>query len=147
MSFYECVFIVRQDVPATQVEALTNGFVETLTGLQGKVAKVEPWGLRPLAYPIKKNKTGHYVLLNVDAPAAAVAELERQMRLHEDVLRFLTVKVDELEAGPSVVVRREEREERNDRGGSFGGDRGGRSTFRRPPSPVASTPESSGEQA
>jgi small subunit ribosomal protein S6 len=111
--FYENVFISRQDLAPQQAEALATTFTEVVTAQGGTVAKTEYWGLRNLTYSIKKNRKGHFTLLNLDAPAAAIAELERQMRLHEDVLRFLTVRVDALEEGPSAMLqRREERAER-----------------------------------
>src|SRR6202030_3245322 len=103
------------DIPAAQVETLTASFAEIMTANGGKVEKTEQWGLRNLAYKINKNKKGHYVLFNLDAPPAAVLELERNMRINEDVLRFLTVRVDELEAGPSAVLQNRGRDER-DRG-------------------------------
>jgi len=115
MPYYESIFIARQDIPSTQVEALTSQFADIVKANGGEVKKTEQWGLRNLAYRIRKNKKGHYVMFNLDAPATAVAEMERNMRLHEDILRFLTVKVDELEEGPSVMMRRDEREERGDR--------------------------------
>src|SRR5579862_687105 len=123
MPFYESVFIVRQDVPAPQVETLTTTFAELVTANGGKVEKTEQWGLRNLAYRINKNKKGHYVMFNLDAPHEAVTELERNMRINEDVLRFLTVRVEELEVGPSAMLRKDERAER-----PFGdrGDRGDR---------------------
>jgi small subunit ribosomal protein S6 len=106
LALYENVFIARQDVPATQVEALTNQFTELVTGLGGTVPKKEYWGLRSLTFRIKKNRKGHYTLLNIDAPPAAVKELERTMSINEDILRYLTVRVDELEEGPSAVMLR-----------------------------------------
>lgn len=106
MAFYENVFIARQDVPATQVETLTNQFTELVTSLGGTVPKKEYWGLRSLTFRIKKNRKGHYTLLNIDAPPAAVKELERTMSINEDILRYLTVRVDELEEGPSAVMLR-----------------------------------------
>ena len=106
MALYENVFIARQDVPTTQVEALTTQFSELVTGLGGTVSKKEYWGLRSLTYRIKKNRKGHYTLLNIDAPPAAVKELERTMSINEDIIRFLTVRVDELEEGPSAVMLR-----------------------------------------
>ena len=112
MPLYECVFIIRQDIPATQVETLTSGFADIVRAQGGKVEKTEQWGLRNLTYRIKKNKKGHYVMFNLDASPAAVAELERTMRLNEDVLRFLTVRVEELETGPSAMMRKDERAER-----------------------------------
>ena len=95
MALYENVFIARQDVPTTQVETLTTQFAELVTGLGGTVSKKEYWGLRSLTYRIKKNRKGHYTLLNLDAPPAAIKELERTMSINEDIIRFLTVRVDE----------------------------------------------------
>ena len=106
MALYENVFIARQDVPTTQVETLTNQFAELVTGLGGTVSKKEYWGLRSLTYRIKKNRKGHYTLLNIDAPSAAVKEMERTMSINEDIIRFLTVRVDALEEGPSAVMLR-----------------------------------------
>lgn len=131
MPYYENVFIARQDISATQVDSLADAFTATIEGLGGKVAKREYWGLRNLAYKVKKNRKGHYVLLNLDAPAEAVHEMERLMRINEDVLRYLTVRVDELEEGPSAMAQgrgvREERHRRGDRGSSprFGDDDAG----------------------
>lgn len=105
MAFYEHVFIARQDVSTAQVESITADFSKVIEENGGKVAKNEYWGLKTLAYRIKKNRKGHYVLLNLDAPYAAVAEMERQARLNEDVLRFMTVRMEELENGPSIVLR------------------------------------------
>jgi small subunit ribosomal protein S6 len=122
MSFYENVFIARQDVTSTQVEALTELFAGVITANGGNVTKREYWGLKNLTYKIKKNRKGHYMLLNIDAPAAAVIEMERQMRIHEDVLRQLTVKVEALEEGPSAMLQSKGRD-RDDRG--FGRDRDG----------------------
>jgi small subunit ribosomal protein S6 len=114
MPFYESVFIARQDISPAQAEALADTFTGILKERGGDVTKREYWGLRSISYRIKKNRKGHYILLNVDAPPAAVQEMERNMRLNEDVLRFMTVRVDELEAGPSMMMQR--REERSDRG-------------------------------
>ncbi len=105
MSLYETVYIARQDIAAPQVEALTEIFKSIITDQGGSVEKVESWGLRTLAYRVKKNRKGHYVLMNLDAPAAAISEMERQMRIHEDVLRYLTIRVDEHETEPSVMMR------------------------------------------
>ncbi len=139
MPYYESVFIARQDLTSAQVDAMAAEFAEIVRKNGGQVTKTEPWGLRTLAYRIKKNRKGHYVLFNLDAPAAAVLELERNMRLNEDVLRFLTVKVEELEAGPSAILRRDERDEqrgdRPERG--FGGPR--RDGSGRPPRHTEST--------
>jgi small subunit ribosomal protein S6 len=115
MPLYESVLIARQDISSTQAEALTDTFSEIVTNQGGTVSKKEYWGLRNLAYRIKKNRKGHYTLLNIDAPAAAINEMERNIRLNEDVLRYLTIRVDELEEGPSAILR--SREERGTRGG------------------------------
>jgi small subunit ribosomal protein S6 len=123
MALYENVFIARQDVPATQVETLTNQFAELVTAQGGTISKKEYWGLRSLAFRIKKNRKGHYTLLNIDAPPAAVKELERTMSINEDIIRFLTVRVDELEEGPSAVMQRSS--EKADRPNGDRGDRGG----------------------
>ncbi len=122
MPAYESVFIARQDVGSSQVDALTDNFAEIIEQGGGKVSKREYWGLRNLAYRIKKNRKGHYVLMNIDAPAPAVLEMERLMRLNEDILRFMTLRVDELEEGPSVMMqKREERRERRGRDGDGDG--------------------------
>lgn len=129
MSLYECVFITRQDIAAPQVDAISDEMAAVVTGLGGQVSKKEYWGLRNIAYRIKKNRKGHYVLFNIDAPSDAVKEMERQMSLNEDVLRYLTVRVEELEEGPScVMVSKNQRDERPRReGGRDGGPRGPRS--------------------
>src|SRR5260370_27624470 len=106
MALYENVFIARQDVPATQVETLTTQFSELVTAQGGTVSKKEYWGLRSLAFRMKKNRKGHYTLLNIDAPPAAVKELERTMSINEDIIRFLTIRVAALEYGPSAVTER-----------------------------------------
>ena len=115
MPLYENVFIARQDISAAQVEALADGFTTLVTENGGQVSKREYWGLRNIAYRIKKNRKGHYVLLNLDAPPAAVNELERNMRINEDVLRYLTVRVEALEEGPSAVMQSRGRGEERDR--------------------------------
>ena len=124
MALYENVFIARQDVPTTQVETLTTQFSELVTGLGGTVSKKEYWGLRSLTYRIKKNRKGHYTLLNIDAPPAAIKELERTMSINEDIIRYLTVRVDELEEAPSAIMVRSA--EKADRPGGDRGDRGDR---------------------
>jgi len=129
MALYENVFIARQDVPTTQVEALTKQFTDLVTAQGGTVSKNEYWGLRSLTFRIKKNRKGHYTLLNIDAPPAAVKELERTMSINEDIIRYLTVRVDKLEEGPSAVMQRSS--EKADRPASDRGDRGGWSD--RPP--------------
>jgi small subunit ribosomal protein S6 len=132
MPLYEHVFLARQDLAQAQVDALAENATKILTDNGGTVAKTENWGLRGLAYRIAKNRKAHYVMLDVDAPPAAIAELERQTNINEDVIRFLTIRVDELEKGPSAMRRRSERDrgERGDRGdrGERGprGDRGDR---------------------
>ncbi len=105
MPLYEHVFIARQDISSAQVDGLTESFSAIVDKLGGKVEKTEYWGLRTLAYRIKKNRKGHYVLFNLDAPAEAVLELERNLRLNEDILRYLTIRVEELEEGPSAIMR------------------------------------------
>ena len=120
MPYYECVFIARQDIAGPQVDALTDAFAGVIAEHGGQVSKREYWGLRNITYRIKKNRKGHYVLMNIDAPSAAVKEMERQMSINEDILRVLTVRVEELEEGPSAVMQsknqREDRPRRDDRG-------------------------------
>lgn len=130
MAFYECVFIARQDITSTQVDNLVESFTQILQDNGGQVASKEYWGLRTLAYKIKKNRKGHYVMMNVEAPAPAILEMERNMGISEDVIRYLTVKVDQLGTEPSAMMQ--QRGGRDDRpgrrgGGRFGdrGDRGG----------------------
>ena len=147
MALYEHVFLARQDVTAQQVETLTEQLKSIITAGGGKIAKSEYWGIKSLAYRVKKNRRAHFTLLNIDAPAAAVAEMERQMRINEDVIRLLTVRVEEHEEGPSAMLRKREDSDRDDRGergerrgggGRFdrerggGGDRGGRFSGRTP---------------
>jgi small subunit ribosomal protein S6 len=145
MPLYEHTFLARQDVTQAQVEALMKEFQGVVEEGQGKVSKQEYWGLKNLAFKIKKNRKAHYAFFNIEAPSAAVAEMERRMGLNTDVIRFMTIRVDELEADPSVQMRKQDRDERGDRGfggrggsgrgdrGGFGGREGG-STFRsRPP--------------
>lgn len=116
MSLYECVFIARQDISAPQVEALTEELSNIIVQGGGTVSKKEYWGLRNIAYRVKKNRKGHYVLLNIDAPSAAVKEMERQMSINEDVLRTLTLRVEELEEGPSAILQSKSRDDRPRRG-------------------------------
>jgi len=104
MPFYECVFITRQDISANEVDKLADNFADIISAEGGKVTKRENWGLRQLAYRIQKNRKGHYVLFNIDAPSSAVKEMERQMRINENLLRFMTVRVEALEEGPSVMM-------------------------------------------
>ena len=116
MPLYEHTVIARPDLSAQQAQALADQFGQVLTEQGGTVAKVEYWGLRNLSYRVKKNRKGHYLHLNIDAPAPAMAELERTQRINEDVLRYLTVRVDKLEEGPSAVMQaKSSREERGRR--------------------------------
>ncbi|HUX78218.1 MAG TPA: 30S ribosomal protein S6 [Alphaproteobacteria bacterium] len=112
MSFYETVFVARQELSAAQVEAMAAHLTEVLTQGKGDVTKTEFCGLRTLAYSIKKNRKGHYVLFNIDAPPQAVMEMERQMRLNEDILRFLTLKVDKLDPEPSHLMQSKQNRDR-----------------------------------
>ena len=112
MPLYEHVFLARQDLSQAQVDALAATATEIVETNKGKVTKTETWGLKSLAYKIKRNRKAHYVMLNIDAPAGVVAELERQTSINEDVIRFLTIRVDELEEGPSAQMRKSDRERR-----------------------------------
>ena len=112
MALYEHLLIARQDISAQQVDALATHLKTIIEGEGGRVEKQEYWGLRSLAYRIKKNRKGHYVLLNINSPAKAVQELERQIKINEDVLRFITVKVDQFEQSNSKTARRESERER-----------------------------------
>src|SRR6476660_6828081 len=103
MPLYEHVFLARQDVSSQQADALVAQFQTVIAHNGGKIAQIEPWGLKSLSVRIRKNRKAYFTLLNIDAPPAAVAEMERQQRLNEDVLRVLTVKVDELEEDPSMM--------------------------------------------
>ena len=125
MAFYETVFIARQDISAAQVEAMADSFGQVIQEQGGKVENREYWGLRNLSYRIKKNRKGHYVLLNIDAKGPAVSELERIMRINEDVLRYLTVRVEALETGPSAMMQARARGEERERGRRGYGDRYG----------------------
>jgi len=124
MPLYESVVIARQDIATTQVDTLADELTNILTEGGGKVTKRENWGLRSLTYRIKKNRKGHYVFFNIDAPPAAINEYERRMRINEDVLRYLTVRVETLEEGQSAVLINKDRPA--ERTGFFGGPGGGR---------------------
>ena len=124
MPLYEHVYLARQDVSAQQVEDLTKQFTSVIEGLGGKVTKNEYWGVKSLNFRIRKNRKAHFTLLNVDAPPAALTEVERQQRINEDVLRYLTIRVDELEEGPSAMMRKVERDRERDERGGFGGGGG-----------------------
>ncbi|MBO6827652.1 MAG: 30S ribosomal protein S6 [Sneathiella sp.] len=115
MPLYETVFIARQDISSQQVETLTEQMSEFISAGEGTVAKVENWGLRNLAYKINKNRKGHYVLMNIDAPIPAVKEMERNLQLNEDILRFMTIRVEELEEGDSAMLQSKGRPGRRDR--------------------------------
>ena len=104
MPYYEHVFIARQDISSAQVEAITEEMAEIITEDGGTIARREYWGLRSFAYRIKKNRKGHYIMFNLDAPSDAIQEMERNLRLHEDVLRYITIRVDELRAEPSPMA-------------------------------------------
>ena len=110
MPLYEHVFLARQDLSQAQVDTLAAAASEIVEANQGKVVKTESWGLRSLAYKIKKNRKAHFVMLHLDAPAGVVAELERQTAINEDIIRYMTVRVDEHEAGPSAMMRKNERD-------------------------------------
>jgi small subunit ribosomal protein S6 len=149
MPLYESVFIARQDLTPAQVETLSGTVTDLIKNQGGKVTKTEQWGLKSLAYRIKKNKKGHYVLMNIDGPAAAISEMERTMRINEDVLRYLTIRVDQHEEEPSIMLRKRDEDPREGSGGfggrgGFGGSRDGG----RPMRPRGPREESNeGEQA
>lgn len=123
MPLYEHVYLARQDLSVPQVEELTAQYTGVIEQMGGKVAKNEYWGVKSLAFRMRKNRKAHMTLLNIDAPPAALAEIERQQRLSEDVLRYLTIRVEAHEEGPSAMMRKSDRD-RDDRGDR--GDRGGR---------------------
>ena len=153
MPLYEHVFLARQDVSGQQVDTLVEQLRSVIEQGGGKISKVETWGLKSLSYRIRKNRKAHYTLMNIDAPPAAVAEMERQERLNEDVIRTLTIKVDELEEGVSAMMQKRDRDDRGDRAGRFGDrDRGGggnrfgdRDRGDRPPRPRRDEGEGSGD--
>ena len=115
MPFYEHIIISRPDISPQQVDELIEGITALITEKGGKVGKVEYWGLRNLAYRINKTRKGHYSLINIDAPAAAVHEMERLQRINENVMRYMTIAVEELEEGPSPILARRERDEKKQR--------------------------------
>ena len=133
MSLYENIFIARQDISGAQVDALADTLTQLVTDNGGEIKKREYWGLRNLAYRMRKNRKGHYVLFNIDAPPAAIAELERTMRINEDVIRYLTIRVDALDEGPSVIMQsRGSRDDRQRRDRERYGD-GREGVAERPP--------------
>jgi len=126
MPLYEHVFLARQDASTQQVDELTTQVTGIVEQGGGKVTKTENWGVRSLTYRMNKNRKAHFVLMNIDAPSAVVTEIERQERINEDVIRYLTVRVEEHEEGPSAMMRKADRDrKRDDRGGGFRGDRDG----------------------
>lgn len=127
MALYESVFLARQDISNAQVDQLADQFSEIITNMGGTIAKREYWGVRKLAYRIKKNRKAHYVLFNIDAPSDAVLEMERNMRLNEDILRYLTLRIEEVDEAPSVIMQA-----KFDRPGGRS-DRGDRRRDDRPP--------------
>jgi small subunit ribosomal protein S6 len=122
MALYEHIYLARQDISAQQADALTARFKAVIESFGGKIEKVEYWGVRSLAYRIKKNRKAHFSLLSIDAPPAALVEMERQMGINEDVIRFMTVRVEALESGPSAMMRKRDDDDRGDRHDR--GDRG-----------------------
>ena len=116
MAIYECVYIARQELTAAQAEQLSKDFTKIVSSNSGEIKRQEYWGLRNLAYKIRKNRKGHYTMFHIDAPSSTIEELERNMRLNEDILRYLTVKIDNLPEGPSVMMTaRPDRPRRTDR--------------------------------
>ena len=115
MPLYEHIFMARQDVTPQQVEAMVDQYKGVIEQNGGTIDKTEMWGVKSLAYRIKKNRKAHFTMFNLNAPAPAVAEMERQMRINEDILRFMTIKVEELETEPSVMMQKRDRDERKDR--------------------------------
>ncbi|HEX2556193.1 MAG TPA: 30S ribosomal protein S6 [Microvirga sp.] len=128
MPLYEHVFMARQDVTPQQVEGMVDQYRGVIEANGGTIEKTEMWGVKSLAYRINKNRKAHFTLFNLSAPAAAVAEMERQMRINEDILRFMTIRVETLESDPSVMMQKRDRDERKERerrerdGGGFGGN-------------------------
>ena len=146
MSLYEHVFLARQDISAQAVETLTKEFSDIITEAGGKITKTEYWGLKTLAYKMKKSRKAHYTLMNIDADHAAVAEMERRMGLSTDVIRHMTIRVDEHETEPSAQMRKSDRDDRHGRGGrggGRGGDRGGDRGPRTPRPPRSEAPAAS----
>ncbi|MEQ8450554.1 MAG: 30S ribosomal protein S6 [Nitratireductor sp.] len=128
MALYEHVFLARQDLSQQQIDALVEQYKGVVEANGGSIGRVENWGLKSLTYRIKKNRKAYFTLMDLTAPAAAVNEMERQMGLSEDVLRFMTIRVDAHEEGPSAMMQKRDRDDRGDRFGGRGdrGDRGPR---------------------
>ncbi len=143
MALYEHIYLARQDISAQQVDALTARFKAVIESFGGKVEKLEYWGVKSLAYRIKKNRKAHFSLLNIDAPPAALTEMERQMGINEDIIRFMTIRAEALEQGQSAMLRkrddddRGERPERGERGRGPRSDRGERGPRRQRDDAVA----------
>lgn len=112
MALYEHIFLARQDIAAQQVDALVQQYKGVIETFGGNVGRIENWGLRSLTYRIKKNRKAHYVLMDIDAPAPAIHEVERQMRINEDVLRYMTITVEKHEDGPSAMLQKRDRDDR-----------------------------------
>ncbi|MGD9740196.1 MAG: 30S ribosomal protein S6 [Bauldia sp.] len=123
MALYEHVFLARQDMSSQQVEALIEQMKTVIADNGGTVGKIEAWGLKSISFRIRKNRKAHYTLMNIDAPPAAVAEMERQLGINEDVLRYLTIRVEEHETEPSAMMQKRDRGDRDDRPGGGRGDR------------------------
>ncbi len=132
MALYEHIFMVRQDVSGAQVDTLTQQFKSILEENQGSIGKSEYWGVRPLAYRVKKNRKAHYTLMNLDAPPEAVKEMERQMSINDDVIRFMTIRVDEHDEQPSVQMRSGRGRDRDERGPRDRDNRGPRDRDAKP---------------
>ena len=113
MALYESVIIGRQDLTTSQFETIVNEFISVIESLKGTIQKKESWGLRNLAYKINKNRKGHYMLLNIDAPADAIVEYERLMRLHEDIIRFLTMRIKSVDEKPSPLMSNKNDRQKN----------------------------------
>src|SRR6266545_3131210 len=146
MPLYEHVFLSRQDVSAQQVEELTAQLKGVIEQMGGKIAKLEQWGVKSLSYRLRKNRKAHYTFMNLDAPPTVINEIERQERLNEDVLRYLTVRVDELEEGPSAMMRKVDRDRERDRDDRGGGGFRDRDRDSRPPrDDVVAAPEATEE--
>jgi len=126
MALYEHVFLARQDITAQQVDAIVEQYKGLIEENGGKVGRIENWGLKSLTYRIKKNRKAHYALMDIDAPAAAIHEMERQMRINEDILRYMTIKVEEHEEGPSAMMQKRDRDDRPRRDGGREGGRDNR---------------------
>jgi len=130
MALYEHIYLARQDVTAQQVEAMTEQMKTVIEANGGKIGKVEYWGVKSLAFRIKKNRKAHFTLINIDAPPAAITEMERLMGINEDVLRLLTLRVEAHEEGPSAMMRKRDDSDRDERGER--GDRSDRGDRRGP---------------